>query len=82
MATKRGLRSKRRVTRKRVGRKQVGRKRLSRRKQHGGDISGLPSGYPGMVVSYTPKGALGDPDQVPGVGFMKDFKEDAEKAQA
>lgn len=85
MATKRGLRSKRRMSRKRLGRKRLGRKHLSRRKQRGGDISGLPSGYPGMPVSYTPKAAdgdLGDPDLVPRVGSTEDFKADVEEAQA
>ncbi len=43
-------------------------------------MSGLPSGYPGMPVSYTPKAAdgdIGDPDMVPRVGTLEEFKADA-----
>lgn len=81
MATKRY--TKRRVTRKksRAGRR-FSRKRRS---QRGGNFAGLPSGYPGMPVSYTPKAAdgdLGDPDLVPRVGSVEEFKADVEEAQA
>lgn len=64
--------------RKRAARRKTRRQR--RQRQRGGDVSGLPSGYPGMPVSYTPKAAdgdIGDPDMVPRVGTLEEFKADA-----
>ena len=57
--------------------------RRRQRKQRGG--ADIPSGYEDrMVLSYTPKaepGELGNPDAVPRIGSVADFKADAEDAE-
>lgn len=73
------LSRRRRVSRRKT-RAQKRQRQRQRRRQHGGDVSGLPSGYPDMPVSYTPKAAdgdIGDPDMVPRVGTLEEFKTDA-----
>jgi len=59
-------------------------RRRTPRKQRGG--ADIPSGYEDrMVLSYTPKaepGEIGNPDAVPRIGSVDDFKADAAAANA
>ena len=51
-------------------------RKQKRRIQRGG-VSGLPEGYPSMVVSYTPKDTdkLQTHDEIPRVGSIAEYEE-------
>lgn len=65
-------RATRRQSRKAQKRK-THRRKTQKRRQRGGDFS--PE-YPSTVVSYTPKAEPGNPDAVPRIGSLDEFKAD------